>query len=157
MLISSDLQLVSRFLFCFQDHFPILRIGPPSWKTLTVILVDRPGRSTNFEYKSLLHVNGRTHITPCISNIETTNTPSDLQFFRYNWTPLKVASAKYEVVRLNFAIFMPENVYMYQIVFTTTINTMLFLSVLHKFQQAMKHLYEVGHQKLEHQPIILDP
>ena len=46
---------------------------------------------------------------------------------------------------------MSENVYMYQIVFTTTINTMLFLSVLQKFLQAMNHPYEVGHQKLEHQ------
>ena len=32
---------------------------------------------------------------------------------------------------------MPENVYMYQIVFTTTIDTMLFLSVLQKFYQAV--------------------
>ena len=87
----------------------------------------------NFEYKSLLHVNGHTHITSYISNIETTNTLSDLQFCRYNWTPLKVASTKYEVATTNFAIFMPENVYMYQIVFMTTINTMLFLSVLQKF------------------------
>ena len=87
----------------------------------------------NFEYRSLLHVNGRTHITPYILNIETTNTLSDLQFCRYNQTPLKVASTKYEVATLNFIIFMPENVYMYQIVFKTTINTMLFLSVLQKF------------------------
>ena len=55
-----------------------------------------------------------------------------------------------------FAIFMSENVYMYQIVFTTTIDTMLFLSVLQKFEQAMNHPYKVGHQKLEHQLIILD-
>ena len=34
---------------------------------------------------------------------------------------------------------------------------MLFLSVLQKFQQAMNHPYKVGHQKLEHQLIILDP
>ena len=136
MLIPSNLaasEPLNNFLFCFQDHFPPLRIGPPSWKTLTVILVDRPARSTNFEYKSLLHVNGCTHITPYISNIETTKTLADLQFCWYNWTPLKVASAKYEVATSNFAIFMPENVYMYQIVFTTTINTMLFLSVLQKF------------------------
>ena len=136
MLISPDLaasELLNNFLFCFQDHFPPLRIGPPSWKTFTVILVDRPARSMNFENKSLLHVNSRTHITPCISNIETTNTLSDLQFCRYNRTPMKVASAKCEVSISNFAIFMPENVYMYQIVFTTTINTMLFLSVLQKF------------------------
>ena len=124
---------LNNFLFWFQDHFPPSRIGLPSWKTLTVILVDHPARSTNFEYKSLLHVNGRTHITPYISNIKTTKTFSDLQFCRYNWTPLKVASAKYEVATSNFAIFMLENVYMYQIVFTTTINTMLFLSVLQKF------------------------
>ena len=69
--------------------------------------------STNFEYKSLLHVNGRTHITPYISNIEATKTLSDLQFCRYNRTPLNVASAKYEVAMSDFAIFMPENVYMY--------------------------------------------
>ena len=87
----------------------------------------------NFEYKSLLHVNGRTHITPYVLNIETTKTLSDLQFCRYNRTPLKIASAKYEVAMSNFAVFMPENVYMYEIVFKTTINTMLFLSVLQKF------------------------
>ena len=136
MLISSNLaanELLNNFLFCFQDHSSPSRIGPPSWKTLTGIPVDRPARSMNFEYKSLLHVNGCTHITPYISNIETTKTLSDLQFCRYNQTPLKVASAKYEVATSNFAIFMPENVYMYEIVFTTTINTMLFLSVLQKF------------------------
>ena len=80
-----------------------------------------------------LHVNSRTHITPYISNIETTNILSDLQFCRYNRTPMKVASTKYEVATSIFTIFMPENVYMYQIVFTTTIDTMLFLSVLQKF------------------------
>ena len=135
-LISSDLaasELLNNFLFCFQDHFTPLRIGPPSWKTFTVILVDRPVRSTNFENKSLLHVNSCTHITPYISNIEVTNKLLDLQFCRYKWTPLQVTSAKYEVVTSNFAIFMPENVDMYQIVFMTTINTMLFLSVLQKF------------------------
>ena len=42
---------------------------------------------------------------------------------------MKVASTKYEVAMSIFTIFMPENVYMYQIVFTTTIDTMLFLSV----------------------------
>ena len=46
---------------------------------------------------------------------------------------MKVASTKDEVATLNFTIFMPENVYMHQIVFTTTIDTMLFLSVLQKF------------------------
>ena len=46
---------------------------------------------------------------------------------------MKVASAKYEVAMSIFTIFMPENVYMYQIVFTTTIDTMLFLSVSQKF------------------------
>ena len=46
---------------------------------------------------------------------------------------MKIASTKYEVATPIFTIFMPENVYMYQIVFTTTINTMLFLSVLQKF------------------------
>ena len=39
---------------------------------------------------------------------------------------MKVANTKYEVATLIFTIFMPENVYMYQIVFTTTIDTMLF-------------------------------
>ena len=104
MLISSNLaanEPLNNFLHCFQDHFPPSRIGPPSWKTLTVILA----RSTNFEYKSLLHVNSRTHITPYISNIEATKTLSDLQFCRYNRTPLKVVSAKYEVPTSNFAIF----------------------------------------------------
>ena len=70
-------------------------------------------KSTNFEYKSLLHVNGRTHITPYVLNIEATKTLLDLQFCRYNRAPLKVASAEYEIVTSNFAIFMPENVYMY--------------------------------------------
>ena len=95
--------------------------------------MDRSAKSTNFEYEVTLHVNGRTHITPYVSNIETTNTLLDLQFCRYNWTPMKVASIKYEVAMSSFTIFMPENVYMYQIVFTTTIDTMLFLSVLQKF------------------------
>ena len=62
-------------------------------------------------------------------NIETTNTLSDLQFCRYNQTQMKVASTKYEVATSIFTVFMPENVYMYQIVFTITIDTMLFLSV----------------------------
>ena len=46
---------------------------------------------------------------------------------------MKVASTKYEVATSNFIGFMPENVYMYQIVFMNTIDTMLFLSVLQKF------------------------
>ena len=46
---------------------------------------------------------------------------------------MKVASTKYEVAMSIFTIFMPENVYMYQIIFMTTIDTMLFLSVLQKF------------------------
>ena len=103
MLISSNLaanEPLNNFLFCFQDHFPPSRIGPPLWKTLTVIL----SRSTNFEYKSLLHVNGRTHITPYVWNIGTTNALSDLQFCRYNRTPLKVASAKYEVATSNVVL-----------------------------------------------------
>ena len=96
------------FLFCFQDHFSPLRIGPPSWKTFTVILVDRTGRYTIFEQMSLIHVNGCTHNTHYISNIETTKTLSDLQFCRYNRTPLKVASTKYEVAMLIFTVFMPK-------------------------------------------------
>ena len=39
---------------------------------------------------------------------------------------MKVASTKYEVAMSIITIFMLENVYMYQIVFTTTIGTMLF-------------------------------
>ena len=39
---------------------------------------------------------------------------------------MKVASTKYEVAMSIITIFMLENVYMYQIVFTTTIDTMLF-------------------------------
>ena len=39
---------------------------------------------------------------------------------------MKVVSTKYEVATLIITIFMLENVYMYQIVFTTTIDTMLF-------------------------------
>ena len=69
---------------------------------------------------------------------------------------MKVASTKYEVATSIFTVFMPENVYMYQIVFTTTIDTMLFLSVLQKFYQAMDHPYEVRHQKLEHRKNHLD-
>ena len=59
--------------------------------------VDRSAKSTNFEYKVTLRVNGHTHTTLSVSNIETTKTLSDLQFCRYNWTPMKVASTKYEV------------------------------------------------------------
>ena len=59
-------------------------------------------------------------------NIETTNTLSDLQFCRYNQTAMKVISTKYEVATLIITIFMLENVYMYQIVFMTTVDTMLF-------------------------------
>ena len=39
---------------------------------------------------------------------------------------MKVASIKYEVASSIITIFMLENVYMYQIVFTTTIDAMLF-------------------------------
>ena len=39
---------------------------------------------------------------------------------------MKVTSTKYEVASLIITIFMLENVYMYQIVFTTTIDAMLF-------------------------------
>ena len=46
---------------------------------------------------------------------------------------MKVASTKYEVATLIFTGFMLQNVYMYQIVFMTTVDTMLFLSVLQKF------------------------
>ena len=60
------------------------------------------------------------------SNIETTNKLSDLQFCRYNQTPIKVASTKYEVASLVITVFMLENVYMYQIVFMTTTDAMLF-------------------------------
>ena len=46
---------------------------------------------------------------------------------------MKVASIKYQVATLIITIFMLENVYMHQTVFMTTIDTMLFLSVLQKF------------------------
>ena len=46
---------------------------------------------------------------------------------------MKFVSTKYEVATSIITIFLQENVYMYQIVFTTTIDTMLFLSVLQKF------------------------
>ena len=59
-------------------------------------------------------------------NIETTNTLLDLQFCRYNRTPMKIANTKYEVAMSIIIIFMLEKVYMHQIVFTTTIDTMLF-------------------------------
>ena len=39
---------------------------------------------------------------------------------------MKVASTKYEVAMSIITIFMLENVYMHQIVFMTTIDTMLF-------------------------------
>ena len=39
---------------------------------------------------------------------------------------MKITSIKYEVATSIIIIFMLENVYMYQIVFTTTIDTMLF-------------------------------
>ena len=39
---------------------------------------------------------------------------------------MKIASTKYEVDTSIITIFMLENVYMHQIVFTTTIDTMLF-------------------------------
>ena len=39
---------------------------------------------------------------------------------------MKVVSTKYEFATLIIAIFMLKNVYMYQNVFTTTIDTMLF-------------------------------
>ena len=39
---------------------------------------------------------------------------------------MKVASTKYEVAMSIIVIFMQKNVYMYQNVFTTTIDTMLF-------------------------------
>ena len=116
MLISSDLAACEpqhNFLFCFQDHFSPSRIGLPSWKTFTVILVDRTARSTNFEQMSLIHVNGHTHNTPYISNIETTKTLSDLQFCRYNQTPLKVTCTKYEVAMSILLFLCQKNVCMY--------------------------------------------
>ena len=39
---------------------------------------------------------------------------------------MKVASTKYEVATSIITVFMLENVYMHQIVFMTTIDTMLF-------------------------------
>ena len=112
--------------------------------------VDRSAKSTNFQYKATLHVNGHTHLTPQVSNIEATSTLLDLQFCRYNQTPVKVASAKYEVATSIITILMLENVYMHQIVFTTTIDTMLF-SV--SFTEI---LTSYGHQKPEPQLTLLD-
>ena len=116
MLMSLDLAACEpqhNFLICFQDHFSPLRIGPPSWKTFTVILVDRTAKSTNFEQMSLIHVNSHSHNTPYVLNIETTNILSDLQFCRYNQTLLKIFSTNYEVAMLIFTVFMPKNVCMY--------------------------------------------
>ena len=115
MLISSNLaanEPLNNFLFCFQDHFPPSRIGLPSGKTLTVILVDCPVRSTNFEYKSLLHVNGRTHITPYISNIETTKTLSDLQFCRYNQTYCRLPVPNMKLLH-QILLFLCQKMYTY--------------------------------------------
>ena len=39
---------------------------------------------------------------------------------------MNIASTKYEVVTSIITVFMPKNVYMYQNVFTTTIDTMRF-------------------------------
>ena len=39
---------------------------------------------------------------------------------------MKIASTKYEVATLIITVFMLKNVYMYQIVFMATIDTMLF-------------------------------
>ena len=36
-LNSSNPAAVEAFSFAFQDHFPLWRTGPPSWKTLTEI------------------------------------------------------------------------------------------------------------------------
>ena len=115
-LISSDLAACEpqhNFLFCFQDHFSPSRIGLPSWKTFTVILVDRTARSTNFEQMSLIHVNGHTQNTPYISNIEMTKTLLDLQFSRYNQTPLKVTCTKYEIAMSILLFLCQKNVCMY--------------------------------------------
>ena len=46
---------------------------------------------------------------------------------------MKIASTKYKVAISIITIFMLENVYMYQIVFMTTIDTMLFSVSLQKF------------------------
>ena len=81
------LQLGSRsttFYFCFQDHFPPARNRSTLMEDFYCIHVDRSMKSTNFQYKATLHVNGHTHLTHYVSNIETTNTLSDLQFCRYN-------------------------------------------------------------------------
>ena len=112
-LNSSNLAAVeplNNFLFCFSG--PFSSVGNRS-TFMEDPYQNSAIKSTNFEYKSLIHVNGRTHITPYISNIGTTKILSDLQFCRYNWTILRVVSTKYEVAMSNFAIFMPENVCMY--------------------------------------------
>ena len=60
---------------------------------------------------------------------------SDLQFYRYQWTPVKVTSTKYGVVISSTTSFRLVDVYMCLIVFTTTIDAMLFLRVFQKFQR----------------------
>ena len=50
----------------------------------------------------------------------------DLQFCRHNRTPVKVASTKYEVATSIITIFYARKCVQHQIVFMTTIDTMLF-------------------------------
>ena len=51
---------------------------------------------------------------------------SNLQFHRYQWTPVKVISTKYRVAISSTTSFRLVDVYMCLIVFMTTIDTMLF-------------------------------
>ena len=51
---------------------------------------------------------------------------------------MKVASTKYEVAMSIFTIFMQENVYMHQIVFTTTIDTILLQKILTSYGSSVR-------------------
>ena len=98
----------------------------------------------NFQYKATLRVNGRTHLTPYVSNIETTNTLLDLQFCRYNQTPMKVASTKYEVATSIITIFMLKNVYMHQMFLQPPLTQCYFCQFYRNFDQLW-----IIHKKLD--------
>ena len=67
---------------------------------------------------------------------------------------MKVASTKYEVATSIITIFMLENVYMHQIVFTITIDTMLFSVSFTEI--LMSYGSSVRSWKLEPQLTLLD-
>ena len=59
----------------------------------------------------------------------------DLQFHRYQRTPVKLTSTKYGVVILSTTSFRLVDVYMFLIVFMTTTDAILLLQVFWKIQQ----------------------